>query len=347
MRKNSGRVSTVIGLILSATIACLTVLLVVLKFDNLEIFDWILIVIFAVIGLIGGYLCHNLLHETGHLVFAKLSGGKIFEVAFCGLVFTAGKKPKINLKSGVGGWTSFLPKEPSKAGKVLTYSLRGGLTGSFLSLFISYLLFQLGRWVLSYPLIVVFGFYNAVNFYLIVLNFFSLKSGTDGLYMTNKNGKPCDYFWYKVAELAYQSQLFNGYTAKEITCGSLDVVTIFNVEKSLQTGDLIGAKEFVDIVINEEKTDDNGLIDLFLEDLFISIVNKRDKEIEEKAQKVYSYLLEPETLLEYRIAVFYRLYNGETEWADGLKRTYFKLLDSCPLPGLAKQEKEIYELYML
>lgn len=350
MKKNNGTVGTIVGLVLGTFIACASILLIVFKFDNLKITDWFLIAIFAVIGLIGGYLCHNLLHETGHLIFAKLSGAKIFEVAFCGLVFTLNKKPKLNLKSGVGGWTSFLPIEPDKSKKVLSASLFGGLAGSLLSLVISYVLFQVGRRFLCYPLIVIFGFYNAVNFYLIVLNFFSLKSGTDGLLMINKNNKPNDYFLYKVAELEYQSYLFNGKSAKEIeklTCVNLNCPTIFDVEKSLQTGDVNSAKGFVDSVLKTEKIDDNGLIDLLLEDLFVAIVTKDVDNINIKADKVYNCLLEPNSILSYRVAIFYRRYTGEIDWADGLEKTYLRLLEKNPLPGYKKQETEIYDLYRI
>lgn len=348
MKKNSGTVGAVVGIVLSVAIACSAIFLIVLKFDNLKIYDWFLIAFFAVIGLIGGYLCHNLLHETGHLIFAKLSGAKIFEVAFCGFVFTSGEKPKIDLKSGVGGWTSFIPSEPSKSEKVLTASLNGGLVGSLLSLFISYALFQVGRSILSYSLITVFGFYNAVNFYLIVLNFFSFKSGTDGLLMINTNGKTNDYFLYKVAELEYQSHMLNGKSAEEIeklTAANYDAPTIFDVEKCLQCGNFVAAKAFIEKIISNGKIDDNGLIDLLLEDLFIATVHEQIDVIEDKAEKVYSYVLEPDSLLSYRAAIFYRRCTGETAWADGLEKTYFKLIEDCPLEGLKKQEKHIYELY--
>ncbi len=348
MKKNSGTVGTIVGIILSVIIACATILLIALKFENLKIYDWLLVAFFAVIGLIDGYLCHNLLHETGHLIFAKLKGAKIFEVAFCGFVFTSGKKPKINLKSGVGGWTSFVPSKPSQSEKVLNASLYGGLTGSFLSLLISYALFQVGRLILSPSLIVAFGFYNAVNFYLIVLNFFSLKSGTDGLLMINKNGKTNDYFLYKVAELEYQSHMLNGKAAEEIeklTATNYDSPTIFDVEKSLQEGKFVAAKDYIEKIISDGKIDDNGLIDLLLEDLFIASVHETIDVIEKKAEKVYSYILEPDSLLSYRAAIFYRRCTGETAWADGLEKTYFKLIESCPLEGLKKQEKRIYDLY--
>lgn len=348
MKKDNGTVGVIVGIVLSAIIACLTVLTIVFKFDDLKIHDWLLIAFFAVIGLIGGYLCHNMLHETGHLIFAKLSGAKIFEVAFCGFVFTSGKKPKINLKSGVGGWTSFVPITPSKSEKVLTASLNGGLVGSFVSLFISYALFQVGRTISSYSLISVFGFSNAVNFYLIVLNFFSFKSGTDGLLMINLNGKTNDYFLYKVAELEYQSHMLNGKSSEEIeklTATNYAAPTIFDVEKCLQCGNFVSAKAFIEEIISNGKIDDNGLIDLLLEDLFIASVHETMDVIEEKAQKVYSYVLEPDSLLSYRAAIFYRKCTGETAWAKGLEKTYFKLIESCPLEGLKKQEKHIYELY--
>ncbi len=348
MKKNNGIVGVAIGATLAVLVAAASALSALLLLQKPTITDYVFIVIFAVIGLIGGYLCHNLLHEVGHMLFAEKSGARVFEVAFCGFVFTKGEKPKLNLKSGVGGWTSFLPKTPEKSKKVLSASLLGGLVGSFLSLFSGYALFQVGRFFLLYYLIVIFGFYSAVTIYLIVLNFFSLKDGTDGQLLISKNNKPNKYFHLKVAELEYQSRLFNGESAKEIeklTSTDLAFSTVFDVEKALQTGNVDAAREFVKNALNNVKCTNNGLIDLYLEDLFIAILSRDDENIETKADKVNCCILEPDSLLSYRVAIFYRRFTGENAWGDGLERTYFKKIEQCPLKGLSKQEKEIYELY--
>lgn len=348
MKKNNGIVGIVIGVVLGVLVAVASVVSALLILQKPKIIDCVLIAIFAVIGLIGGYLCHNLLHEVGHMLFAEKSGARVFEVAFCGFVFTKGEKTKLNLKSGVGGWTSFLPKMPEKSEKVLLSSLIGGLVGSFLSFFAAYLLFQVGRFFSLYSLVVIFGFDSAVTIYLIVLNFFSLKDGTDGQLLIFKNNKPNEYFRLKVAELEYQSYLFNGKSAKEIeklTCVNLNYSTIFDVEKSLQTGDLHGAKGFIESILKTEKIDGNGLIDLLLEDLFIAIVTKDVDNIDIKANKVYNCLLEPDSLLSYRVAMFYRRYTDEIAWAEGLEKTYLRLLEKNPLSGYKKQEAEIHDLY--
>lgn len=340
--------ATIIGLLAFLLLAAGTVFVSLDVLKEKGNTQYWLIAIFAVIGLIGGYLCHNLLHETGHLIFAKLAGAKIFEVAFCGFVFTDGEKPKMNLKSGMGGWTSFLLKNPNDSAKTLKLSLCGGLIGSVLSVLIGYVLFQVGKFFGVYQLVSIGGFYNAVNLYLIILNFCSLKNGTDGRLMMNKNSKPNDYFLYKAAELEYQSYLFNGKSAKEIeklNAKNLTFPTIFDVEKSLQTGDLNSAKAFIESILEKEKIADNGLIDLLLEDLFVAVLTKDVDNIDKKAEKVYGCLLEPDSLLAYRVAIFYRRYTGEIAWGEGLEKTYLRLLEKNPLSGYKKQETEIYNLY--
>lgn len=350
MRKN--RIATtlaiVIGVIVSLAIALGAVIVSVGVLQNSNDSRYYLIAVFGVIGLIGGYLCHNLLHEVGHFLFAKRYETEVFEVAFCGLVFSKNEKVKVNLKSGVGGWTSFLPVNPKDAKKVLKASLWGGLIGSLISLLIAYALFQVGRFFNVYELVTVFGFDLAINFYLITLNFLSYNNGTDGKLMTNMNCKDNDYFNVKACEMEYQSHMMGGKSAKEIvslTLGDINVPTVFDVEKALQSGDLKCAKLFIDKIVSQAKTDDNGLIDAYLEDLFISIVSKNDDLINSNYEKICSYILEPTTLLSYRVAIYYRRYTEEYAWAEGLEKTYLRLLEKNPLPGYKKQETEIYDLY--
>lgn len=350
MKKNRivAALSIVIGVIISLAISVGAVIASVYMLNDSGGSSYFLIAIFAVIGLIGGYLCHNLLHEVGHLLFAKRYETEVFEVAFCGLVFSKNEKVKVNLKSGVGGWTSFLPKNPKDAKKVLKASLWGGLIGSLTSLLIAYALFQVGRFLNVYQLITVFGFYLAINFYLITLNFFSFKNGTDGKLMINMNCKDNDYFNVKACEMEYQSYMMGGKSAKEIeslTFDGVNLATIFDVEKALQLDDTANAKHFIDKVVSEVKTDDNGLIDAYLEDLFISIVNKNDDLIDSNYEKICAYILEPTTPLSYRVAIYYRRYLKEDAWAEGLERTYLRLLEKNPLPGYKKQETEIYDHY--
>ncbi len=352
MRKNKTAevAMSIIGIIAFILIAAASIITSIITMQKTDNPQYALLVIYCVIGLIGGYLCHNLLHEIGHLLFVKFAGASVFEVAFCGFVFSHGQKTKINLKSGVGGWTSFVSKRPEKASKTLTLALYGGLAGSLLSLFIAYGLFEVGRFLNIYPLVAVFGMYAAVNLYLVILNFFSERDGTDGLYLLTKNGKKSEYFYYKVAELEYQSNLYLGKSAKEIEglySVSLNYPTILDVEKSLQAGNTEACKIVLSEIFEKAKVCDSGLIDLYLEDLFVSIIEDDKQNVDKKAEKIYSYILEPDTLTSYRVAAFYRRFAGENAWAEGLEKTYLKKIEQTPLNGLKKQEKDIYEKYRL
>lgn len=350
MKKNKTAeiVMSIIGIVTFILLAAASIITSIAAMRKTDKPQYALLVIYCVIGLIGGYLCHNILHEIGHLIFVKLVGAKVFEVAFCGFVFSNEQKPKINLKSGVGGWTSFVSEKPERASKTLAVALYGGLTGSLLSLLIAYGLFEVGRFLNIYPLVAVFGMYAAVNLYLVILNFFSGRDGTDGIYLLTKNGKPNEYFYYKAVELEYQSNLYLGKSAKEIDklySVNLNYPTILDVEKSLQTGDTEACKTAIFDIFKKTKVCDSGLIDLYLEDLFISIIDDDKQNVDIKAEKIYSYILEPDTLPSYRVAVFYRRFTGENAWADGLEKTYLKKIEQTPLKGLQKQEKDIYERY--
>ena len=305
------------------------------------------IAIFVFIGLIGGYFMHNILHEAGHALFAERAGATIFEVAFCGFVFARDKKVGMNLRSGVAGWTEFVPNEPKKASEVLRKSLVGGMIGSFLSLFIAVIVYCLGIFTKNYFLASAFGAHGAVNVYMIMLNFFSSARGTDGRLMASA---PEEYA-LAASFLEYQSYLYNGVSAKNIErldfdnpCGK-KITTLFDVQKALQTGDAKTAEVYLDVALSEHKTTDNGLIALYLEKLFVSILFN-DKENTEKyfllSKKEIEY---PSTVTSLRVACYYRKYDGEEKWADSLKTTFYRSLNNCALKGQAETEREIFENY--
>lgn len=335
------------GLILSLAVASVTVI-TALSICKATEKHWAFIPIFAVIGLIGGYLLHNVLHETGHCVSAKKCGAVVFEVAFCGFVFKKGAKPKFNFRSGVAGWTSFIPKNPEKSDYALKKSLSGGLTGSFFSLFIAMILYSVGIFLKNYAVVSAFGFYGAINVYLIVLNFFSSAPQTDGRLM---NAVDPQEYAETVSLLEYESYLLNGISAKNIPELIFDRVegdkisTVFDVHKSLQEGDPLRAERYVDEIISRHRSVDNGLIAIYSEKLFIEIVNRNKDEVDKYFKLIENEISEPTSLSFIRTACFYRKFNGEDDWSISLEKRFFSELEKCPLKGLKRQEKEIFELY--
>lgn len=307
-----------------------------------------MIAVFAVIGLIGGYLLHNALHEGGHALFAKLCGAKVFEVAFCGFVFTKNKGVKLNFKSGVAGWTDFVPLKPENSEEVLNKSLLGGLIGSFVSLFVAMILYVSGILVRSYPLVSAFGFYGAVNVYMITVNFFSSAPKTDGKLMFSSD----DEYKDAVSLLEYQSYLLNGVSAKNIpqfdssNLNKRKTTTLYDVQKALQKGKINEASDLSDWLLSRYKKADNGLIAVYLEKLFVSVLSD-DKENVEKYYPLCRNEIEyPSSSSSLRVACYYRKYNGENDWANSLRKTFYHSLDDCPLNGLAETEKEIFENYI-
>ncbi len=336
----------VIGIFLSIAVTVISVAAAIYACKNSDS-RYFMIAIYAACGLIGGYFVHNLMHEAGHAVGAKAFGATVFGMNISGITMEKGKKPHLDLKSGVAGWTAFVPNAPETSLRVLGNSLIGGFFGSFLSLIIGVALYVAGLLTGIYPLISVFGIFVAVNVYMISLNFFSDKSGTDGVMFLKTNDLSSE-FRDKLLMLEYQSHLLNGKSAKDIDflinkrIIKDNVYTLFDVQKCLQTGDIVGAEAFIHSALYECENADNGHIDLLLEDLFVNILKDNQKSVQALAEKLDQYISEPETPLSMRVAIFYRRYTKDNQWADSLEKTYFKTLDSYPLTGLAQTEREIY-----
>lgn len=336
-----------IGIFLSIAVSVLAVIAAIYACKNSDN-RYYMIAIYVVIGLIGGYFIHNALHETGHALGAKSYGAIVFGISVSGLVFEKGKKPRIDLKSGVAGWTAFVPKSPKSSLRVLGNSLIGGFFGSFISLVLGVAFYVTGLLTGNYPLIAVFGIYTAVNVYMISLNFFSDKSGTDGAMFSKNKSDLSKEFGDRLLLLEYQSHMLNGKSAKDIDylinkrLIKENFYTVFDVQKCLQTGDIIGAEAFIHSALYGREKEDNGRIDLLLEDLFVNILKDNQKRVQALAERLEGCLLEPNSPQAMRTAIFYRRYTKDDLWADSLEKTYFKTLNEHPLTGLAQTEREIY-----
>lgn len=316
-------------------------------------FVWVITILLCVIGVIGGYFVHNVFHEVGHMLFAKKSGGIIFEIAFCGFVFKKADKLKVkfNPKSTVAGWTTFIPSSPEKSLNVLVSSLLGGMTGSVLCFFIGLILFVLGFCLQNYYLVTIFGGYVSVTLYMIGLNFLSLKKGTDGSLMQKVDKKLSTEFLTALFTLEIQSNLLAGKTLNQIDglyCKPLmkKIITCYDVKRCLQRGEVNQAKELLSAIKNDENFDDNGHIDLLLEELFINLL-LNDPVCKIQGDNLEGFLSQDTdnpTVL--RVAVYYRRFQQEYEWANALEKSFYRAVRDCPIKGLAKTEVEIYEKYL-
>ena len=302
-------------------------------------------------GLLGGYLAHNMLHELGHALFARIGGAKVFEVAFWGLRFSKGRV-RIEKSSAYAGWTSFIPLKPEYTMKAISTSLIGGFVGSLVVLIIIFVAFFLTDVYLDYYTSLVWVSALISTVYMIAVNFLSPAPETDGHMLgVGQKAMPRDYL-SKLVTLEYQSHLLNSRSLNQVEslhfdCGINDRnVTHADVLLCLERGDTERAKVLIETAVNKQELADNEHIALLLEWFFICCAENNQENINKLLPEVESLLLmptsEPAVL---RCAAFYRRQNGETAWADALEKTYFKACECHPLSGLGKTERIIYFKY--
>lgn len=348
--KKRERLSLAIGIFLSVAISIISVAnsVYLCKESNQQYYY---VPIMFVLGLLGGYVLHNLFHELGHIIGAKIAGATIYEFNFCNLTFAKGQKPKF-AKSNEAGFVSFIPNAPEKSITSLSYSLIGGFLGSFIALIVGIIFYGVGSFNGNYYLISAFGGFIAVAVYLIVLNFFTKRPNSDGRLIATDQKELNQEFYQTLLNLEYQSHMQKGLSADKIEflvnkrISKSIVFCLFDVQKSLMLGDVAGAEQFVKTQLSLTKTGDNGPIDLLLEELFIDLIKGNQKNVAEHYKCVAGLIDEPMTLQEMRVSIYYKRFIGETDWANALEGTYFKMLDKCPIKGLAKTEEEIYKLYL-
>lgn len=324
-------------------------------YGNFEAFpDCFLLVVAGLGGAVVGYLIHNALHELGHVIGAKAVGCKVFEVAFAGFVFGKGKKISFMRESGIAGWVAFVPYAPENALKALISSLRWSKLFSVLAGLIGVGLSAAATaaknyYAESFCLIFVFAV-----FYLIMINLMPTGDGeNDGDIAYDDDGNlVASLLFTKAAELEYQSCLYLGKTAKDIPAlecshySGKDWHTIFDVQKCLQLGNITGAKDALKCVFDEQKTLNNRPIALYLEELFINIVTNNADALKNIRPEVKRLIDSPDDPFTYRVAIYYRRYNGESDWAEALIGTFKKICKDYVLPGMAATQLEIFDRYL-
>ncbi|MBR1891805.1 MAG: hypothetical protein IJ811_04865 [Clostridia bacterium] len=345
-RKNTNKILT------AYTVACFAALAIPAYFAGLKLIDeptlpdYVLSALYALAGLFACYLFHNILHETFHALFARLSGAKVLEIAFCGLVFSKVNKRRFtfDFKSGFAGWTTFVCKRPETAEKTLLKSLVGGLVGSLFALVVPMAISLVFYGYFTYYFVFIGSLSVA---YMLVINYVWRFDQTDGL-LLSKKGQAA--FNERAALLKTESALYSGLAMGEVAEYLFDEQTIqylppeYRVLLSLERGDVEGAKNLVDEYQKTDENADNQRIDLLFEKIFIACVQKDQTAVE--GLKTLLTDCEQDSLTYLRAHLSLRRFMGETAWAAALEKTYYAALSECPLKGLARTEMKIYERFL-
>lgn len=308
---------------------------------------YVMAAIMVVSGLIGGYLVHNLLHECGHALFARLSGARVMEVAFWGLVFAKGRV-SFSARSTYAGWTAFVPKRPQDAAKGLTLSLAGGAIGSMVSLIVIFavtLIFNLFEDF--HGLLIMSGAMGSIV-YMICVNFLSGADGTDGRLLMGRPGER-SLFWTKVVLLECQSHMLNGKSLKEIEKPFFDVsllkryVTVCDVMLGLSLGDIGLAERLIDAYLKQPVFDDNEHIALLLCKMLTAISKDDGAGVDALYNRTgWAILSDIDDPLVLLCSYAYKKYTGDFQWADAVKKTLLRSVYGYPLTGYGKTVMEIY-----
>ena len=296
------------------------------------------------------YVVHNIVHELFHALAAKIFYGKIISIAVCGLEFCFVKGRKKVVKrpiSAYAGATEFVSTKPEKAYLTLYASLLGGLVGTGLTMIVIALLHRLTSGFFSHYFIMM-GFFPVA--YMFLVNFVLGGADSDGhmLFLGKKGYKT---FVKAAMRLEEDSYLYMGNDL--LSSAPVKMTELFGEEKTpdeydylraLQIGDIALAKEIANELINEAKNGDNGVIDGLIdpvcEKFFIDLLcgeQKSDEETSDAKETVLFY----DDINSLRIHCVYRYATGETDWADKLKESYFKLCETIWVEGLKKTYIEI------
>jgi len=289
------------------------------------------------------YFVHNVLHESFHLIFAKIKGAKILEFGVIGLlIYTEGdrKKFSLNLRSAYAGWVSFVCDDPEKSKPTLIISLVGGLVGTLLTAAVILAVYLSTRNYITYYLVFM-GLFTVA--YMIIVNYLVGTYTSDGAMLFSKKlgGKHLER---SADNLRTESYLYRGFSLAEIpTAKGVEGAGYYDALACLERGDVEGAKRIIETGL-DEKNIDNEVIALLFEKMFIACIQKDDKTIEQLKYVFTDY--DERAAYAYRAQIAYRLYTGETEWAKTIEKTYSRQLEKLPLSGLIKTERNIYKTFV-
>ena len=296
------------------------------------------------IALLSWYLVHNVLHEAGHAVAAKINGAKILEFSVFFLDFyRVGNKTKfkISVKSAYAGWVSFVCADPDSSEKTLRSSLIGGLIGTLATFVIIGVTFAIFRTFTAYYLVVMGAFSVA---YMAVINYVCRFYGTDGALLFDEKGRSAA-FKRSARILKAESAMYLGRRLSEVVGGSVPETELiyYDLLAELSNGRTAVAEDVANSLEKMQNMSDNELIAVLFEKFFIAcILNDEEKIARLKDDFLYAEGSLPAAL---RAHAKYRYLTGETEWAKSLEKSYLRSLEDLPLSGYVLTERAVYERY--
>lgn len=298
----------------------------------------------ALLGVVFGYVLHTVLHELGHLLAVMGGGVKVikFGVLFLSVVWTGEKyECRFSFKNRTAGEFVFVAKNPDNAGFFVFRSVLGAMVASFLTLFITILLIKFIDTYVAYCLL---GGMASCIIYLVLLNFLSFMPTTDGLLVYANDFVVNDVF----AVCSVESYLYKGVRLANMPNDLFEktesgVNLFYSALKKLYEGDLACAKElFVRLENMWSISADNRLIAVRLQLFYIAIMQHDVDYVAKNENDVLDCLdnfLSPCAL---RVAIAFRLFKGDVEWAKILSQTFDKMQFGLEL-GLLSDEKQIID----
>jgi hypothetical protein len=338
-----------------------------IKDFSLETDQIVLACVFGLLGIFINFFLHSLFHETGHVIFGKLSGFKLykFSVGFISIVKTK-KFFKFEFAlSKYGGATFMVCRENKNLYRRYALYVFGGLLGSFLCL-IAYLLTAV---LLKYSNLNLLYLYTALisgfplSVYFLSLNSMPFSAGgvsTDGATLRGiiKKDRETQVL---INVLNIQSLLMAGFSPSEIDKDyffNIPVVADNNINKivlfsyryaySLDLLDFVSAADTMRALERMQRYIPDIYKENLLTDMFFNAAFNNDIE---KAKELYSKIektINSETdINNLRIKMAYELYILK-DYKKAITTGFFalKLKDSYFISGIAKMEEKLIN-YMI
>lgn len=314
-----------INLILFALFIASVIYFSLIKLNNSPIIWWeVLLLILG--GIAVNYAIALLLHEIGHVIFAKVGNMEIQHVNFglFSIDYTSGKKTKwFTFFGQSAGDVELLPKATITKRNLKTLA-GGGLLFSFVYAVFNLLMLALCK---NDLLVCFFGIGGLSSVYLFIVNFLPLDKTSDGSMLLLNN----EYLELLVEVIQHEGQVLRGEIPKphHIFEVSNQPLAIYYRYKYLL---LYERYQKANQIILGLKTQYAFLTDqeyelIFPEILCAEFINgELSKDTLTRAQNFFTgYGVTPAIA---RAHYCYRCVQGETEWAQSLKRTYNRLAQS-------------------
>ncbi len=308
--------------------------------------QYLLSLVYVIIGLVVGKVIHAIFHEIAHLL--PLIGKKavILEFGLLGFYYNKlGKDKKFGFKlSQFDGYVTFVTKNVESCGFYVYSSIISAGIGSFLSGLFCLVLF---RFVDNYYIYCIFGGGLISCVYSLLVNFLSWMPTSDGILLNDTKNS----FDEIICKCETQSRLYFGeslvampeniFYSEENKCN-----LAFSYLRSLQLGDVEKCKNLLNVWEQEnKKTLNNRHIDLLLEKFYLALLEKDVVFIEKHSDEVVAYCDKNIDYQTLRVMIGYRKFLGDNLWAETLIKT-FDNSSSNGLEGLYNTEKEIIDKFI-